>query len=196
MNNTNITPRFAIFLLIVGIVTAGVEYMVIDNYTMNLATESVYDKDKTIPFYSDVDINFGQQRLKAEVGMVTLNLTELDWMFKKFEYIPDTYEYQSWKLPSVFIEENGGDCEDFMLFALATLDRQQYDLKPILGTYFSTGHAFMLVKEKATDSVYLVDNGGVKKMKSDSWDGSNLPYGYKIDCVYNSMLEKPFLGVF
>lgn len=193
------TSRYIGSLVVFGLLVAGAEYAVIENYMSSVSEDDIYDTstERMANNLTESDIYTARARLAAEVGIMTLSLEELQDMFhKNFRYIPDVYAYQSWKRPSLFIKEGGGDCEDYMLFALATLDREKYDMKPILGSYAGEGHAFLIARDKDSGTVYLVDNGGVREMPSDAWKCRSLPPQYEVDRIYGSMLEKPFLGVF
>lgn len=169
---------FGAFLVAVAVVTCVIEVAAFDAFQNSEAERQVYLKDNS-PFVSD-DVRVGHERLEAQIGFMHMDLEQLDSYFHNaVSGQSDVYQYQSWKLPSLFVSEHGGDCEDYVLFALAVLDHSQYQLKPCVGTFEGEGHAFLIV-----DGDILVDSVGfVQPMPSDFSEH------YEIAHEYNDMLE-------
>jgi hypothetical protein len=152
------------------------------------------DVDRNVTYdlrYENMAI--GHERLETDKGFMHMDLGQLSYYFKNnVTYQPDVFAYQSWKLPSLFVAEKGGDCEDYMLFALAVLDHSYYNLRPVQGTFGGEGHAFLLV-QVPWDHIYLVDNiQGVIQIDDTAWnDMGNLPEPYHSSEVYDDMLNVP-----
>ena len=165
-----------------AVIVSGLQIYTVTGRT-SLAAGSV-QMDKGIPYdlkYEDAMI--GQARLVAEKGFMHMDLWQLIHYFHaEVSYQPDIYAYQSWKLPSLFAAERGGDCEDYVLFALAVLDHSFYDLRPMVGTFDGVGHAFLLVND--TQHEWLVDCIQAKVVA-----GGELPSEYHADMTFSDMLE-------
>jgi len=130
----DIGPRFAIVLVCVFVATIIAVPIGVSVAADNAAERQVHDADK-VPFFAD-DVRVGEMRLEAEIGFMSMNLTELGYFLAhNVTYQPDIYQYQAWKMPSLFVSEKGGDCEDYVLFALAVLNHSEYHLVPMVGTF-------------------------------------------------------------
>lgn len=188
-----VTKLFAGILVVIFVVTAVGELTIINWSLDNEALSQVNVVDDR-PYLND-DIRVGRARLKAELGLMHMDLAELKYFFQNNvtgKY--DIYQYQSWKLPSLFVSEKGGDCEDYVLFALAVLSHTQYRLKPILGTFLGDGHAFLLVQEGS--DVTLLDAMGLQSLEPAAFnDYSRLPDAYTVDSTLDDMLnDRSILG--
>jgi hypothetical protein len=123
-------------------------------------------------------------KLVRDLGFMHMDLDQLRDYFQynaTYQADPEGIGFE-WKEPRQFHADGGGDCEDYVIFALAVLDHSKYQLTPCLGTYNGGSHAFLLAY--AFGSNYLIDTAGVRLLS----DGK-LPSGYVVSQTFDDMLR-------
>jgi len=172
------SKAYAAVLITILAATCAVELVCANFVEEANAQRQVYQMDTRPCTYDNVMV--GAARLRAEIGFMHMDLGQLEYYLQhNVSYQPDIYEYQAWKLPSLFVKEKGGDCEDYVLFALAVLDHSQYQLTPMVGTFMGQGHAWLVINGTqllSCDILQPLENG-------------QLPPEYHADQVYNDMLQ-------
>jgi hypothetical protein len=181
------------WLVVIFVASCLVEVAVFNVWQGNEAQSEVYDYDKNAVLVSE-EVRVGEARLKAEIGFMSMDLQELSYYFQhNVTGQQDLYQYQGFKLPSLFVAEKGGECEDYVMFALAVLDHERYELKPIIGTWCGEGHAYLLLDDGK--DIWMVDTFGIRTIDSKAFtDYSFLPEEYAVGTVLTDMLHDNSIG--